>query len=343
MASVLAELARFLGTLVAAAAGITGTYLDGTRSAESGRLTRKGCVLVGLALLGLLTSAGAQLAQVLNKRLSDEHVRRSNEATARRLVLVSKLLARTEFPIEPLELLFTVEYSMDDPGLADYSARLAADAAANFRSMGRRDLQDDLRNLHVDLMITNVEGWRPRRDASESGAVRMLLEDSTQFEFRDATGGSSETVAFQSAAGWLADPIVTRRQHGEASQRIEVSADFSRRVFSKRVLCVNPPRVDEDTVSSSTFDLVGRELRWRMGDRDTGSLTRFGMRFSYDYGFQQRYEVLPKGREIAFGVQQDRIEITTQHLGLTEWSRRFEEVVDAGAPAKGPLTPKANL
>ena len=80
-----AEILKFIGVVVATVVAIAATYLEDTKSLDSGKLTRKGKILVGFAVLGLAMSGVAQLAQLVNAIDSAETTRKRYEDTAARL------------------------------------------------------------------------------------------------------------------------------------------------------------------------------------------------------------------------------------------------------------------
>ncbi len=116
--------------------------------------------------------------------------------------------------------------------------------------------------------------------------------------------------------------IVTMRKQGELQQKVELLADFKKRVFVKRVWCQNLVRLGDDNTSFSSVDLVGRTLSWDAGTVTPlkWSLTSLFMRFSYDYGFLQRVsepETPPVGRLISLEGARS-VKVLPKHVGLAD-------------------------
>lgn len=223
---------------------------------------------------------------------------------------------RGNYPLEPLELQFTVEYPMDQPQLKPYAERVRADIVTYLRQAreGRSPTSDTLADEDVLFVISNQAQWKPTAVDSERAAAQ-LLEDNTRFTFRK--GGSD--LQFLSTSQNIADAIVTMKRYGQISQRIELSADFARRIFLKSVVCRNPVRTGSDVASVSSLDLIGRNLTWDQGvvsDLEW-TLTAFALRFSYDYGFGQNGGDLPASRNVAVAGQKGAT-LTADHVGLRD-------------------------
>jgi hypothetical protein len=166
----------------------------------------------------------------------------------------------------------------------------------------------------VLFVISNQAQWKPTTVDSERVAMQ-LLEDNTAFTFRK--GGAD--LRFLSTSEGIADAIVTMKRYGQISQRIELSADFARRMFLKTVVCRNPVRTGSDVVSVSSLDLIGRKLTWDQGvvtDLEW-KLTAFALRFSYDYGFGQNGGDLPASRNVVVAGQQAAT-VTADNVGLRD-------------------------
>lgn len=223
---------------------------------------------------------------------------------------------RSSYPLEPLELSFTIEYPMDQPRLKPYAERLRADIVSYLRQAreGRGPTSDSLSDEDVLFVVSNQVQWKPTMVDSERVAMQ-LLEDNTSFTFRK--GGAD--LRFLSTSQVIADAIVTMKRYGQISQRIELSADFARRMFLKTVVCRNPVRTGSDVVSVSSLDLIGRNLTWDQGvvsDLEW-KLTAFALRFSYDYGFGQHGGDLSASRNVAVAGQKAAT-VTADHVGLRD-------------------------
>lgn len=182
---------------------------------------------------------------------------------------------------------------------------------------GRKPTSENLADEDVLFVVTNMELWKPTTIAAERTAL-PLLGDDTRFHYRDGHAQEKD-LQLLSTSKDIADAIITMRRHGDISQRIELSADFDRRLFVKSVLCRNPVRTGSDVTSVSSLDLIGRQLSWEPdGGGDLSSaLVSFDMRFSYDKGFGQLGARLPAGRSIDTGTGQPVI-ITAEHVGLSD-------------------------
>ncbi|TPI60958.1 hypothetical protein FJ420_31055 [Mesorhizobium sp. B3-1-3] len=314
---IVAELIKFLGAFLAASAAIAGAYLDGTKSIESGKLTRRGRIVVGSAITGVILSGSAQVAQMIDSRTSAEATRLRNEETASRLEQIPRLIARQSYPLEPLELFFSVEYPMDQPVLKAYSERLQEDIVQylrNSRSVSK-STSDDLANEDIDFVISNAPEWLPTQAEQEQKA-QALVEDNTAFVFLNPDQTNTLELKFLSTSAGIQDVIVTMPKRGDIKQHIELQADYKRRVFIKAVRCENPVRTGSDITSFSALDLVGRTVSWQDGvvTNLKWTLASLALRFSYDYGFGQNFNQLPAGRDIA--ITPSGSVITAQNVGL---------------------------
>jgi len=227
---------------------------------------------------------------------------------------------RGNYPLEPLELEFTIEYSMDQPQIRGYAERLRGDIVSYLRKAreNRRQTSESLTDEKVLFVVSNQPEWQPRMTDTERLA-RQLLEDNTEFHFRKHGASRDNDLRLLSTSRGIADAIVTMKHHGEISQKIKLCADFSRRVFVKSVLCRSPVRTGSDVTSVSSLDLVGRELTWAQAVSSELSwvLVSFAMRFSYDYGFGQEGGGLPSGRELKI-LRKQAAEISIDHIGLRD-------------------------
>ncbi|TIS45804.1 hypothetical protein [Mesorhizobium sp.] len=312
---IVAELIKFLGVVLAASAAIAGAYLDGTKSIESGKLTRRGRIVVGSAITGVILSGSAQVAQMIDSRASAEATRLRNEETASRLEQIPRLIARQSYPLEPLELFFSVEYPMDQPELKAYSERLQKDIVQYLRNSrgDNKSTSDDLANEDMDFIISNAPEWMPTQAEQEAQA---LVEDNTAFVFLNTDQTNTSKLRFLSTSAGIQGVIVTMPKRGDIKQHIELQADYKRRVFIKVVRCENPVRTGEDITSFSALDLVGRTVSWKDGvvTNLKWTLASLALRFSYDYGFGQSFNQLPAGRDIA--ITPSGSVITAQNVGL---------------------------
>ena len=320
---ILAEALKFIGTAVATTAAIAAIYLDGIHSKEGRSLTSKGKLLVSLAGVGFCLSAAIQVVQVVGALDAAEDTRVRHEQTAMRLERISDEIARSSFPLEPVELDFSLKLSMDQPALKNYAERVQRDIVNYLR-----DVRPDPTSTSDDLageplfMISNVEDWKPR-PVDEQRALSILLEDATSFNFvtsddlanySEGDRRTSMGVRLLSAPPYYEDALVTMPRRGTTSQRIDVTADFAGRVFTKTVRVTNPLRVDDNAHLNSSVDLIGRQVTWSSTRNIDETLSRLAIRFSYDYGFRQN-AYFGSGREIdltAGGV------VTANNIGLSE-------------------------
>jgi hypothetical protein len=257
---------------------------------------------------------------MIDFQASAEATRQRTEQTAQRLEENARLLLRSSFPLEPVELFFTIEYSMDQAQLKNYAERLQSDIVIYLRAAreGRRPTSDDLAGEDVEFVISNEPGWQPANTDTERAAY-SLLQDNTSFVFNDPTLPDEQQLRFLSTSPSIQESIVTMTRHGDLSQRVSLTADFGRRVFMKSVWCINPVRTGSDLAASSALDLIGRTLTWRASPDSDLEWTLFGfeMRFSYDYGFGQLGGTSAPGRSIHVSGRRS-VEVTGDHVGLTD-------------------------
>ncbi len=296
-----AELLKFIGTIIVACSAIAGIYLDGTKSVYSGNLTRKGYTLILLALLGVVISGSAQVFQFIDYIQSAEDARLRYEATAVRLEKLPVLIAKNSFPLEPIELFFELEFSMDQPELSNYASRVQK-SIVNYCNEKREIIGgatiETLENEEGLFALSNVDDWKPNDSNEEKVARDILFQDASRFTFRPNVLDGMREIVFKSVAPEDVNAYVSMPRLGEAKQKIEILADFKARVFIKNVRATNPLRTGSDAISVSAFDIVGSSMEWKKEELIDGKLTKFAMRFAYDYGFSQNYSRLPPGREL---------------------------------------------
>lgn len=312
------ELTKFLGTVVATIVAIAAVCFPDTKSVDSGRLTRKGRWLLVAAIGGLALSGGGQITQMFDARATAEATRKRNEDTATRLERIPLLIQRSSFPLEPIELLFTLEYPMDQPNLKQYAERVRSDIVAHLRKarQGRGATSDDLADEDIIFMISNVKDWQPQ-DNEQERAGRWLMEDGTSFYF-EAGGPEKRILKLTAGPPSIEGNVVAMPRRGDLVQKIELAADYKKRIFLKSVVTRNPIRSGSDVSAFSALDLIDRHLTWKEGavTNLTWRLGSFAMRFSYDYGFSQNYLQLPSKRTIEFSGQ--AIVVTADNVGLAD-------------------------
>ncbi|RKT14291.1 caspase domain-containing protein [Paraburkholderia sp. RAU2J] len=242
-----------------------------------------------------------------------------NQDAARKLAQISQLVTREKYPLQPNEFFYNVEYSMDQQELTAYSTRIQKEIVAYLRiaRQGRRKTSDNLED--EDVLFNLTEKWKPQADAKSERYAADLLTEDTMFTFN---GSDGRKLQLSCMSPELSKVIVTMKKIGEVKQNIELVADFKKRVFIKRVWCQDLIRTGNDATAFSSADLIGRTMTWSAGTETPlkWKLTWFFMRFSYDYGFQQRVsepETPPHNREMPVnGVMSAKV--LPQHVGLSD-------------------------
>ncbi|TBC25591.1 hypothetical protein ELH33_32965 (plasmid) [Rhizobium ruizarguesonis] len=84
-----------LGIVLATVSAVVAAYLDGTKSSESGRLTKKGVFIVIVAFCGLALAATGQGVSYYNKQRADQESQKQNDKMVR-------LIARQSLPLQPI-------------------------------------------------------------------------------------------------------------------------------------------------------------------------------------------------------------------------------------------------
>lgn len=230
---------------------------------------------------------------------------------------VQRQVVRAYYPLEPLTIFYEVEYPMNQPGLDKYADRVRADIVRYLRearSGSGRVTSDDLRDEEVQFILTNQEGWKPGDAPGEKKAKDVLLRRATMsFKFKEAAPGTKELV-FRSVPPDLQDMFVSLPSKGRVKQQIELVADFSRQIFVQKVRCETLTRAGNDRLSMSAIDLVGRNLTWDtvLDLESIWQLRSFALKFPYDY------EDSTHIRRTAVSQATKQIQITANHLGLTE-------------------------
>lgn len=233
-------------------------------------------------------------------------------------VVNTNKVPRHEYSLQPLELLFVIEYPMDQPPLSAYIERLEKEITESFRE-SRGDPNFTLEEIAVDhtFIITHKPEWKPT-GSSERDAARHLLQDNTAFTLSTAKKLGKEALIFLSTSKDTADALKTMKPIGEIFQQIDLQADFGRRVLIKSVICRNPVRTGGDIAPIGAWDLVGRKLTWsHFGVSDLSwELISLGFRFSYDNSFEQNHATLPNSRVIKTEGR-DSVIIKAEHIGLS--------------------------
>lgn len=316
-----AEILKFLGAVLSAGVAIFATRTDGIKSAHAGQLTKTGKTIVFLAICGVAVSGAAQLFQLVDVLNSAERNRERQEKLTNRLENVSFQSIRQYYPLEPIAIVFELEYSMDDPALSSYVKSLKEKiyhylvAAREGRGKTSRDLDDEkgVFNLFAE------KDWLP----TERIARFNLLSDSTTFSFQREDTGSD--IRFISAKEGEEKVLVSLPQKGNPKQKISLYADFRERVFVKEVSSQNPLRIGTDISSISSLDLIGRKLKWSPGKSILPAeanvpwrLKRVGFIFPYDYDKRSTVRQINSTRTVQIPQDTHHIIITPDHIGLTD-------------------------
>ena len=157
---------------------------------------------------------------------------------------VLKQIVRSQYPLEPLTLSYDVTYDMDEPSFSGYARTLQA---AHLEAGDRAQV---VWSLTGDFPTRGVQ--HPR------GVADLLLRDVSRFVLRDTSRQNGDmTLACMPTAELERYGESTNGRSDAPSQRIDVEADFSHRVFVKKVTCSSPVKGGND-LSSSAIDLIGR-------------------------------------------------------------------------------------
>lgn len=111
---VIAEIANAFGTLVVGGSAIYSIFSDHLQVIESGRLKKKGKMLVGLAIAGVVLSLSTQVAQYFGAIDSAETDRIRNEESSRRLQAVAAKLESEAIASTPLRRMTLIVYFAAD-------------------------------------------------------------------------------------------------------------------------------------------------------------------------------------------------------------------------------------
>jgi hypothetical protein len=243
-----------------------------------------------------------------NRQMSD---RQSALLTAQTKLGLWQL--RGYFRIEPLNIYFEREYSMDDPALVSYVERVRAGLVEEGEEV-------NMAKSHLPYLLTDDE-WPEHQYmkptlAGEPEAYKKLLIDRTAFVF-SGPGKNIEFICSTSSLKHAFNGIVERETPRE---EILLWGDFANRTIKQGVSCENPGRAG-DFVSLSAIDLVGRTLRWyRLSfedpPEDSGNILHIRLNFPFDLGWQTFQGFNPDPRDIYLNKGQDRVKITADHLGL---------------------------
>jgi hypothetical protein len=220
------------------------------------------------------------------------------------------LIAKGQYPLEPLSAYFDVEFQMSDPEIVSYARRLQVGLVAWLRQMreGRGHTSDDLHDEDMLFVIRNIgrenPGLTPGAAAGEGLVKQALLDDGTMLIFSDARvtqnpENTATTIRFFCMPASMQDVFVTLPRVGDVEQKVELFADFKRRIFIKHVQCNNLPRLGPNSTARSAFDLVGRRLSldsttWSGDPRRyiVGNISKIAIVFPFNShadDYEQRY------------------------------------------------------
>lgn len=230
---------------------------------------------------------------------------------------VQRQVVRAYYPLEPLTVFYVLEYPMDQPAVAKYADRVRADIVRYLREVreNRKYTSDDLHDEDLEFVLTSSrDKWKPGDADGEERAKYELLDDHTSFEFSQKDDKEAKELIFSSVPASYQEAIVTMPRKGSIKQKIELRADFKRRVFIKDVRCDNPVRTGNDTLAMSALDLVGRTLAWKspVDPHPIWQLKAFALKFPNDYDDSQSRRYIT----IAQGV--GSLTITASDVGLTK-------------------------
>lgn len=224
---------------------------------------------------------------------------RSQQQLLNEQVKSQKQILRAYYPIEPLTLFYEKEYPMDQVSLKDYTARVQANIISYLTEarQGRGITSNDLKSeKDIIFIISNDSTWLPTNSEKERSAMRILSSDWTSFEFIKMEKNDTSKIKFSSVPSYIPQMLVKLTPKGEIKQKIEIQADFTRRVFIQKVRCDNPMRTGDDLISMSSIDLINRKIKWgEVTNSSEWTLQKFGLKFQYDYDDENkvRYIKIP--------------------------------------------------
>lgn len=305
------ESALFLWkTLAIVATAGFGVYgLDVKSRDDRGNFTRRGKVVLAGVLVSALITGLIQAGEYIQSQQQA-----ADELARSRQILVS--VERNLYPLEPLSMSFDIEFRMSDPLIATYATRVQPLIVSDPRTkrLGGGTISDDLHEVKFLLRINSYpEAFQPGTEPNDGTAAASLLKDTTEFTFTSVVHPAEPPIQFLSCDPVMASAVVTRPVFGTISQKVDLLADYQRRVFIKRVVTKNLVRMDANTLAKGAIDLIGHNMSW--GDNagnPKGQLSRFALGFSFDYDV----ESLPPQRFISVPTNANDIGITTQIIGL---------------------------
>lgn len=204
----------------------------------------------------------------------------SSKSTMQIVSDVRSQIRKAYYPLEPITISYEIHISMDIPELQEYTTRVQKDIVAQLKKNreGRKITKDDLSDENVWFFLTNKDEWKPKLP-NESKAYNILLTDMTSFIFQPPDNLNQE-IRFTSVRDEeLKNVFVHLPSKGIAEQKFELIADFTERIFIKKVVCINPMRTGKDETSISSIDLIGRKMTWKLDIN--GKLREFCLGFNY--------------------------------------------------------------
>ncbi len=169
---------------------------------------------------------------------------------------------RPFYPLEPIKILYQVEYPMDQPAFAVYLKRITSGSTQSKLSVG------DPSRFFTDDAVYLEKGQMPGTLNGEEVAENALVFAEMRFNFTDGTASSQvPEIEYDSMPDYrtqqVHDAYATHPESKWPTKRsIQLWADFHNRVFVEEVTCENPLRFGSDLLAFSRVDLVGKTLRW---------------------------------------------------------------------------------
>jgi len=170
---------------------------------------------------------------------------------------------RSFYPLEPITILYQVEYLMDQPAFAAYLKRITSGSSPSDLSIG------DPTRIPADEVVRLENGQMPGNAMGEEVAKNALVDAGMMFDFTDGTSSSEDpNISYDSIPDSetrnLHDDLATHPESKWPTKRsMQLWADFHKHVFVELVTCENPLRFGRDLLAFSRVDLAGQTLSWK--------------------------------------------------------------------------------
>jgi hypothetical protein len=192
-------------------------------------------------------------------------------------------LLKENYPLEPIELIYEIEYPMGDSRFTNYANRLLSYVINDSSGISLYN-------------ITNNKDLLPNGSEEEILAQRIFNYDIASFNFYESNKDSNNICFNDISYSTMGNKLISFSVLSDSTWgRIDYSiyADIARRVFIKKIKHFGPKRIGSDISSLSSVDLINRKMTWHL----IGVLKSISLKFAYNNqpDEYQRHIIIPGG------------------------------------------------